>query len=192
MGDIERAEIPLVSRYVLDALELEVQDPTAYVDYVHRNLDLWPARYHRLVDAIRREDEVASMDAMLSLRSASEMVGATGLAEIALHMERVLRAGNFVEAEALLPRLEACGIATVDQLTHQFPAYALPDFCDIDWRTLTGQKVEIEIANGITDAGVVDTVTMDGQILWLRQDGAIPRRLVEKGPGVGIRVLSRE
>lgn len=57
-----------------------------------------------------------------------------------------------------------------------------------DWRPLIGQDVQIWRGNKIVDHGRVDAVTADGKVLWLKQRGAIERRLVMKEPGTGLRV----
>jgi HPt (histidine-containing phosphotransfer) domain-containing protein len=189
MHDINHIEAPLVSRDVLDSLELEIQDSTAYVAYVSRNMEMWPARYQRLADAILQRDGATSMNAMVSLRSAGQMVGAVKLADIAFRMEGALRNGKFEVAEALLPELRSCGLETLDQLGEQFTITNPLSFDESDWRVLVGQRIEVRFPNGDIDTGTVDAVTMDGEILWLQQDGALPRRLIEKADGLGVRSL---
>ena len=51
-----------------------------------------------------------------------------------------------------------------------------------------GQGVQILRGKDVVDEGVVDAVTFDGSILWLRQKGAIGRRMVVKERGVGVRI----
>ena len=51
-----------------------------------------------------------------------------------------------------------------------------------DWTTLTGLQVEIADRSGVLDWGAVEAVTLDGEILWLKQEGVVTRRLVEKTP----------
>ncbi len=60
-----------------------------------------------------------------------------------------------------------------------------------DWKLLVGQGVQILRGRDVVDEGVVDAVTFDGSILWLRQKGAIGRRMVVKERGVGVRKLYR-
>ena len=56
-----------------------------------------------------------------------------------------------------------------------------------EWASVHGQYIEI-YRNGVQiDWGVVDAVTADGTILWLMQDGALPRRIIEQLPGTCIR-----
>ena len=57
-----------------------------------------------------------------------------------------------------------------------------------DWRPLVGLDVQIWRGNKIVDQGRVEAVTADGKVLWLKQLGAIERRLVMKEPGTGLRV----
>lgn len=192
MSEKELDEIPLVAYDVLDALEFEIQDPAIYADYIRQNLGMWPARYENLADAIRMSDITTAMDAMQSLRSASQMIGAIRLVDMALRMESALHGGKLEEAKALLPSLEACGVATIDQLSQAFEPMDPFQLEVSDWRVLVGCQVEIQFPNGVTDAGTVEAVTFDGEILWLQQQGAVPRRLVERERGMEIRVLARE
>ena len=57
-----------------------------------------------------------------------------------------------------------------------------------DWRPLVGLDVQIWRGNKIVDQGLVEAVTADGNVLWLKQQGAINRRLVMKEAGTGLRV----
>lgn len=57
-----------------------------------------------------------------------------------------------------------------------------------DWKLLAGQTVQILRGKEIVDEGIVDAVTFDGNVLWLRQKGPIGRRMVLKERGTGIRV----
>lgn len=189
MPRFDENEIPLVSRDVLNALEQELGDPVTYVTYVRLNYELWPARYERLAEAIRSGDAADAMDAVLSLRIASEMIGAMQLAELALTAQLALRDGRLSAAEELLADLEVCGTATMRQISRQFSLRASNPVCDTDWSELAGKTVEIQSPDGRTDYGEVDAVTVDGRILWLKLDGPLPRRIVEKTAGVRVRVI---
>lgn len=57
-----------------------------------------------------------------------------------------------------------------------------------DWRILAGQTVQVLQGKEVVDEGIVDAVTFDGSVLWLRQKGAIGRRMVIKERGTGVRV----
>lgn len=45
-----------------------------------------------------------------------------------------------------------------------------------------GQFIHVSDYRGPIDSGVVDAVTEDGSIVWLRQEGTKPRRLIEVLP----------
>lgn len=100
-------DLPLVSRAALDALWDDLRDPAAHAAYLRRNQELWPERYERLSGAVRRADATAAIEAVLHLRSASQMIGALKLAALALEVERALGDGHLGSAEALLDELQA-------------------------------------------------------------------------------------
>jgi hypothetical protein len=189
MPTFDENKIPLVSRDVLDALEQELEDAVTYATYIRLNHELWPARYERLAETIRAGDATGAMDAVLSLRCASQMIGAMQLAELALTAQLALRDGRLSAAEELLEDLEVCGTATMRQISREFSLGASNPVCDTDWSELAGKTVEIHSPNGLTDSGEVDAVTVDGRILWLKLDGLLPRRMVEKTAGVRVRVI---
>ncbi|GGJ22277.1 hypothetical protein GCM10010052_19250 [Paenarthrobacter histidinolovorans] len=59
-----------------------------------------------------------------------------------------------------------------------------------DWTSLTGFEIEIWDRDRLMDRGVVDTVTVDGAVLWLAQDGVAHRRAVEKDLGRHIKRIA--
>lgn len=58
-----------------------------------------------------------------------------------------------------------------------------------DWTLLEGCSVEIHEGREFIDRGRVEAVTNDGCILWLALEGIRPRRLVEKLPGIELRII---
>ena len=56
-----------------------------------------------------------------------------------------------------------------------------------DWASLKDHLVEVHIRGGIADQGRVDDVMADGSVLWLMQEGASARRIIEHLPGTHIR-----
>lgn len=66
------------------------------------------------------------------------------------------------------------------------------DWVSENWTPLDALVVEIQVKGRVVDRGVVDAVTSDGSILWLKQDGATQRRLIERTPGVILRVQGRD
>lgn len=59
-----------------------------------------------------------------------------------------------------------------------------------DWTLLKGQKVDIYENGELIDQGRAEAVTNDGCILWLEQEGAHLRRLVEKQRGIELRIVA--
>lgn len=49
-----------------------------------------------------------------------------------------------------------------------------------EWLPVVGEIVEIRLNNKPVRRGRVDSVTPDGQILWLAADGAEPRSMFER------------
>jgi hypothetical protein len=58
-----------------------------------------------------------------------------------------------------------------------------------DWTVVTGLKVEVWDRDRLLDQGIVDAVTADGAILWLKHHGVLHRRVVEKVDDRHIRVV---
>lgn len=58
-----------------------------------------------------------------------------------------------------------------------------------DWTALKGCDVQIWSGSTVIDNGTVDDATYDGEILWLKQDGATTRRLVQKTTNTAVHVL---
>lgn len=64
------------------------------------------------------------------------------------------------------------------------------DFPLLDPLLLDGLEVEIHLRGRIIDRGRVDGVTTDRTMLWLKQDGITPRRLVHQVPAMCVVVCN--
>jgi hypothetical protein len=71
-------------------------------------MEMWPERYGRLAEAVRDRDLEQALDAALSLRSSSQMLGALNLATLACGVEEAIRARQLQTAGMLLPGLKSC------------------------------------------------------------------------------------
>lgn len=58
-----------------------------------------------------------------------------------------------------------------------------------EWTLLEGLSVDVHESGKFIDRGRVEAVTKDGCILWLAQEGIRPRRLVEKLPGIELKII---
>lgn len=109
--------IPLVDPNVLHDLEDQLESPAAARAFVRDYVAVWDERDLRISSAITRRNQAASLDAVLSLKITSTMVGATQLVALATSLEGLLREGKLEEAEAALPQVHRCGLRTMRELT---------------------------------------------------------------------------
>lgn len=107
---------PLVDPNVLHDLEDQLDSPAAARAFVRDYVAVWDERDLRISSAIARRNQAASLDAVLSLKITSTMVGATQLVTLASALEKLLREGKLEEAEAALPHVHRCGVRTMREL----------------------------------------------------------------------------
>jgi hypothetical protein len=55
-----------------------------------------------------------------------------------------------------------------------------------EWLALVGEVVEIRLHNALVRRGTVDSVTPDGQILWVATEGADARSMFERSRGYSV------
>lgn len=108
---------PLVDPNVLHDLEDQLDSPAAARAFVRDYIAVWDERDSRISSSIARRNQAASLDAVLSLKITSTMVGATQLVTLATALEGLLREGKLEEAEAALPQVHKCGLRTMRALT---------------------------------------------------------------------------
>lgn len=108
---------PLVDPNVLHDLEDQLDSPAAARAFVRDYVAVWDERDLRISSSIARRNQAASLDAVLSLKITSTMVGATKLVTLATALEALLREGKLEEAEAALPQIHKCGLHTMRALT---------------------------------------------------------------------------
>lgn len=111
---------------VLDERELErladeARSADAMCDYVARYRRLLPRRVHRIVEALAAADLDAAMDAVLSLRASSAMVGACETTELAQRLKVEVRAGDLAGARSTASLL-ASATGRLDTLLGEFLA----------------------------------------------------------------------
>lgn len=106
------AQLPLLNLEVLENLGAESNDGIALrfaADYAH----MWDYRRQWLTTALELQDSSAALEAVISLKASSAMVGGTRLAHLAGMLEAVIRGGNMSRSMALLPLISKLGSATV-------------------------------------------------------------------------------
>jgi HPt (histidine-containing phosphotransfer) domain-containing protein len=88
----------------------------ACIDFLRFFVDLWPTRWERLEAAVRSGDCVAALDACLSVKSSSAMVGALRLSAAAGELETAIRVGPRETAESLLDGIGETGERSMDAM----------------------------------------------------------------------------
>lgn len=77
---------------------------------------MWGRRERCLRDSLGREDHEAVLDAVISLKVSSAMVGGLRLASLAQALESNLREGDLPDPEAVMALVSLQGQATVEEL----------------------------------------------------------------------------
>lgn len=106
---------PLLDHLVLKELTEDV-GPKAATAFAREFSAMWPRRRDALASALVHADPEAAMDAILSLRVSSAMVGARRLEELAAHLETSLRTRGLAGTAHLMDEVEHCGEETVHVL----------------------------------------------------------------------------
>ena len=101
--------LPLLDPAVLDRLRTELDDDDGvWKVFVQNFIGHLPNRTERVRLTLTTGDLTGAMDAVLSLKTSSQMVGAERLARLAMDLERSLRdEGTDAEPARILPRLAA-------------------------------------------------------------------------------------
>ncbi|WP_230012413.1 Hpt domain-containing protein, partial [Microbacterium sp. Bi128] len=77
---------------------------------------MWDQRYQSLATSLDSGDETAALDAVLSLKTSSAMVGGVRLAQLSRELEDAIRVRDAHLARLLLREVAESGNDTVDEL----------------------------------------------------------------------------
>ncbi|MET3162313.1 UNVERIFIED_ORG: HPt (histidine-containing phosphotransfer) domain-containing protein [Arthrobacter sp. UYEF10] len=110
------APVRWVEPDILAELEEELDGPELALGFARDYASLWDLRFSRLAAAVHTEDRPAALDAVISLRIASAMVGGIRLSALAQGLEDAIRRNDFVHGQALLTILAEHGVRTVSEL----------------------------------------------------------------------------
>lgn len=108
--------LPLVDAAVLEELEDELAGSGLAQRFARDYAAMWDQRYARLAAAVDGQDRASAMDAVISLKITSAMVGGLRLAKLAELLESVIRLGDFGQGRALMERVAQDGGQTVTEL----------------------------------------------------------------------------
>lgn len=109
-----------MDRTVLDDLEEQLGRSDMARDFAKDYSALWGQRARRLVDSLEREDQSAALDAAISLKVSSAMVGGLRLACLAQMLETAVRHGDLHHRASVLAMISIHGPATVYELERQY------------------------------------------------------------------------
>lgn len=108
--------LPLVDAKVLKELEDELAGPILAKRFARDYAAMWDLRYTKLATAVESQDKAAALDAVISLKITSIMVGGVRLAKLAELLEALIRGGNFGEGQVLMTQVAQDGGQTVSEL----------------------------------------------------------------------------
>lgn len=109
-------ELPLLDGSVLQDLEDELGQRQMAWNFANDYAAMWGLRQRCLLDSIEREDHAAALDAVISLKVSSAMVGGLRLERLAETLETAIREGDLRGGAALLAMISLHGQGTVKEL----------------------------------------------------------------------------
>ena len=108
--------LPLVDSGILEDLEEQLDGAELALRFARDYTAMWDQRYSRLALAVENQDRASALDAIISLRITSAMVGGLRLARLAEMLEAVIRQGDFGQGQAMMERVADHGGRTVSEL----------------------------------------------------------------------------
>lgn len=111
---------PLVDPAALQDLGAQLESPSVAKGFARDYARMWDQRYKSLASALDRRDEAGSLEAILSLKTSSAMVGGVQLAGLAGELEDAVRGGDMERASSLLGEVAESGSETVDELQYSY------------------------------------------------------------------------
>ena len=108
--------LPLVDASILEDLEEELNGSELAIRFARDYAAMWDQRCSRLALAVQNQDRASALDAIISLRITSAMVGGVRLARLAELLETLIRQGDFGQGQAMMDRVADHGDRTVSEL----------------------------------------------------------------------------
>lgn len=112
--------LPLVDTDTLLELEEQLDGAELALRFARDYAAMWDQRCTRLATAVQNQDIEAALDAVISLRITSAMVGGLRLARLAEILENVIRQGDFGQGLKVMERIAANGGKTVSELQSNY------------------------------------------------------------------------
>jgi hypothetical protein len=111
---------PLVDPAALQDLGAQLDSPSVAKGFAKDYAGMWDQRYNSLASALDRRDEAASLEAVLSLKTSSAMVGGVQLTRLAGELEEAVRRGDLDRASTLLGGVAESGSETMQELQYSY------------------------------------------------------------------------
>jgi HPt (histidine-containing phosphotransfer) domain-containing protein len=121
-GEVRGVEMPLLDLSVLHRLEDELGDPGIARTFANEYINIWDKRIQHLRRSVEQNDPDAAMDAVLSVRNSSFMVGASRLAQLAAEFQRIIQDGDVASAQARAEDIAEVGQATMEAILQGYLA----------------------------------------------------------------------
>lgn len=118
-GTARGQDLPLVDPEVLLEMEDALGRPDLATNFARDYVALWEQREQRLTSSLADEDCDAALDAAISLKVTSAMIGALRLAHLAQALESAVRANDLKRGDSILSLISDHGRATVAELQVQ-------------------------------------------------------------------------
>jgi hypothetical protein len=96
----------VIDPVVLDELAEQLQSPDVAHRFARDYAALWDQWQRRLTSAVEAQDHAAALEAVISPKTSSAMVGGRHLAVLAGKLQAHLQAGDLPSGQALLPAVE--------------------------------------------------------------------------------------
>ena len=119
-GLADSVAAPLVDPAALQDLGVQLESPSVAKGFARDYAKMWDQRYNALASALDRRDQAGSLEAVLSLKTSSTMVGGVQLARLAEELEAAVRGGDMDRASTLLGEVAESGDETVDELQYSY------------------------------------------------------------------------
>jgi HPt (histidine-containing phosphotransfer) domain-containing protein len=113
-------DLPILNEAVLKELEDELACFELVCRFAADYVAMWEHRRGRLAAALEDQDREAVLDAAISMKVSSAMIGALRLARLAENVERATREGVLYRSENILTLIAEAGIATVEEIGHRY------------------------------------------------------------------------
>ena len=113
-------DLPLVDLTVLAHLEQQLNDAGPARTFARDYITGFADRHLRLVRSVADQDRPAALEAALSLRNSSLMVGARRLAALTAAFEAAVSSADLHAARRTLPGIERCGLETIRELETRY------------------------------------------------------------------------